>query len=137
MEIKNAWATEDEPKKYSEKQEKFLEALCSEARGNIRQAMTIAGYSVTTSINSVVKPLKEEIIERSQMLLAMNTPKATLGLIGVLDDPESMGARNTVAAASQILDRTGIIKKEQIEVKSDKGGLFILPPKKADATLTE
>ena len=41
-----------------------------------------------------------------------------------------MGARNAVSAATQILDRTGLVKKEQIQVTTDTGGLFILPPKK-------
>ena len=32
-------------KKYTEKQAAFLEALMGEARGNIRKAMDLAGYS--------------------------------------------------------------------------------------------
>ena len=40
-----------------------------------------------------------------------------------------MGARNAVAAATQILDRAGLVKKEQVEIKGPEGGIFILPPK--------
>jgi hypothetical protein len=40
-----------------------------------------------------------------------------------------MGARNSVSAAREILDRTGIVKKEQVEVKGPEGGIFIMPPK--------
>jgi hypothetical protein len=43
-----------------------------------------------------------------------------------------MGARNSVAAAREILDRTGLVKKEQVEVTGPENGLFILPPKKID-----
>lgn len=118
-------------KELTEKQEIFLEALCNEAKGNFRQAMRIAGYSDKTTIKEVAGVLKHEIVERASMLLALNAPKAALGIIDVLDDPSSMGARNSVAAAREVLDRTGLIKKEQIEVKSSEGGLFILPPKKA------
>ena len=50
----------------------------------------------------------------------------------VLDDPSALGARNSVAAAREILDRTGIVKKEQIEVKGPESGVFILPPKRTD-----
>lgn len=122
----------DKPKEYTEKQQAFLEALTGEARGNIRQAMTLAGYSKTTKTAEVVRPLQDEIIERASMMLAMNAPKAAFGIIGVLDDPSAMGARNSVAAAREILDRTGIVKKEQIEVKGPESGVFILPPKRTD-----
>jgi hypothetical protein len=120
----------DETKKLTEKQEAFLEALCGEAKGNIRGAMSLAGYSENTKISEVVNPLKDEIVERSSLLLAMNAPKATFSMVDVLDDPGQMGARNAVSAATQILDRTGLVKKEQIQVTTDTGGLFILPPKK-------
>jgi hypothetical protein len=30
-----------------------------------------------------------------------------------------------------VLDRTGLVKKEQIEVTGNSGGIFILPPKTA------
>lgn len=119
----------NEKKQYTELQQKFLEALCGEARGDIRAAMKIAGYSEYTKISEVVGPLKEEIIDRASLMLAMNAPKATFSMLGVLDDPGQMGARNAVAAASQILDRAGLVKKEQVEVKGPTGGIFVLPPK--------
>lgn len=122
----------DEPKKYTDKQLLFLDALMSEAGGNIRKAMDIAGYSKTTKSGEVVKNLREEIIERASLMLAMNAPKAAFGIIGVLDDPSAMGARNSISAAREILDRTGLVKKEQVEVTSQGGGMFILPPKSSD-----
>ena len=94
--------------------------------------MNIANYAETTSINSVVSSLKDEINERASTMLAMNAPKAAWGMVDVLDDPGAMGARNSIAAAAQILDRTGLIKKEQIEVKNTGGAMFILPPKNDD-----
>lgn len=120
----------NEDKKLTEMQEAFLDALTGAARGNIREAMNMAGYSANTRINEVVGPLRDEIIERSSMMLAMNAPKAAFGVINVLDDPSAMGARNAVAAAREILDRTGLVKKEQVEVKGPEGGIFIMPPKK-------
>ena len=119
----------NEKKQYTELQQKFLEALCGEAKGDIRAAMKIAGYSEYTKISEVVGPLKEEIVERASLMLAMNAPKATFSMLGVLDDPGQMGARNAVAAATQILDRAGLVKKEQVEVKGPVGGIFVLPPK--------
>jgi hypothetical protein len=117
-------------KQYTEMQEAFLDALTGAARGNIREAMNMAGYSANTRVAEVVSPLRDEIIERSSMMLAMNAPKAAWGVISVLDDPSAMGARNAVAAAREILDRTGLVKKEQVEVKGPEGGIFIMPPKK-------
>ena len=119
-------------KPLTEKQEAFLDHLFSDARGNVRVAMDLAGYSKTTSMGEVVGSLKEKIIERSQMMLALNAPKAVFGITDVLDDPSAMGARNSISAAKEVLDRTGLIKKEQVEVKSTGGGMFILPPKTSD-----
>ena len=115
----------------SQKQEIFLDALTGDARGNIREAMRSAGYSDNTRIHEVVGPLKEHIIERSSLLLAMNAPRATFSMVDVLVDPSAMGARNAVSAAAQILDRAGIVKREQIEVTASDQGIFVLPPKQS------
>ena len=123
----------DAPKKsLTDKQSAFLEALLGEARGNIRAAMNIAGYSKTTATTEVVGPLREEITERAGMMLAINAPKAAFGIIDVLDDPSALGARNAISAAREVLDRTGLVKKEQVEVSGNAGGIFILPPKTAN-----
>lgn len=124
--------TEQKKKQLTERQEVFLEALTGEARGDVRQAMRIAGYSDATKISEAIAPIQDEIVARAGMMLAMNAPKATFSMINVLDDPSAMGARNAVAAASQILDRAGLVKKEQIEVKGPEGGIFILPPKSSE-----
>jgi len=116
----------------SEKQEAFLDALMGEGRGNIREAMRIAGYSDATKTTEVVGPLREEILDRAGMMLAMNAPKAAFGIVSVLDDPSALGARNSISAAREVLDRTGLVKKEQIEVSNVGGGIFILPPKTAN-----
>ena len=100
-----------------------------EAQGNIRTAMNLAGYASSTKASEVVTPLKDEIVEQASMMLAMNAPKAAHGIINVLEDPGSLGARNAISAAREVLDRSGLVKKEQIEVTNTGGGLFILPPK--------
>ena len=125
----------NEKRELTEKQNLFLEALMSEeCKGNIKKAMNIAGYAENTSSTVVVSALKDEINDRASMVMAMNAPKAAWGMVEVLDDPGAMGARNAIAAASQILDRTGLVKKEQIEVKGPEGGIFILPPKQVTPT---
>ena len=91
--------------------------------------MDITGYSKITKTAEVVGTLKEEIKERAGMMLAMNVPKAAFGMVDVLDDPSVMVARNQISAAREILDRSGLIKKEQVDVTANGGGMFILPPK--------
>ena len=112
------------------RQELFLEALVGEAKGDIRTAMTMAGYSTNTKISEVVRPLKDLIIDRTSELMAMNAAKATHGVIGVLDQPSLPGAKNILQAAREVLDRSGIVKKEQVEVTAPSGGMFVLPPKR-------
>jgi hypothetical protein len=119
-------------KELTDKQAAFLEALLGEARGNIRAAMDMAGYAKNTKTTEVVGPLKEEITDRAGMMLAMNAPKAAFGIVDVLDDPSALGARNAISAAREVLDRTGLVKKEQVEVSGNSGGIFILPPKTAN-----
>ena len=114
---------------YTDKQSAFLETLLREARGNIRTTMDIAGYARTTKTAEVVSSLKEEITERASMMMAMNAPKAAFGIVEVLNDPSSLGAKNAISAAREILDLSGLVKKEQIEVTNTGGGMFILPPK--------
>ena len=121
-----------EEKQLTEKQNAFLEALVGEARGDICSAMRVAGYSDSTKVHEVVTPLREEIVDRASMMLAMNAPRATFSMIDVLHDPAAMGARNAVAAAREILDRSGLVKKEQVEIKGPEGGIFILPPKQVE-----
>ena len=59
----------------------------------------------------------------------MNAPEAAFGIVEVLNDPSSLGAKNAISAAREVLDRSGLVKKEQIEVTNTGGGMFILPPK--------
>jgi len=119
-------------KTYTEKQLAFLQALGSTSQGNIRGAMREAGYSETTHQNEVITPLNDEIIALANNILGTHSVQAAFGLVGVLDDPTAMGAKNSITAATQILDRVGVVKREKVEVTTDTSGLFILPQKKSD-----
>jgi hypothetical protein len=48
-------------KTYTDKQQAFLKALLSEAKGDIRTPMDITGHARTTKTAAVVGPLIEEI----------------------------------------------------------------------------
>ena len=117
----------------TEMQEKFLNALFGEAGGNYAKAMRIAGYAPSTKSHALIQSLRSEIIERAELQLAVNAPKAVMSMVGILDDPTALGNREKLVAAQQLLDRVGLSRVEKINVSSDKPmGLFILPEKKND-----
>ena len=119
-----------ENKELSEQQQKFIDALFGEANGSPKRAGEIAGYS-PFSYSKVVKSLKDEILERAEYSLAFNSAKAVKGLVNALDDDGTTpGANIRMEAAKQILDRTGLVKKEKIDITGKMAhGIFILPPK--------
>ena len=126
------------PKQLTELQEKFLDALFGDAKRNYAKAMRLAGYAESTKPHVIVQSLRSEIIERAELAMAVNAPKAVLSMVGVIDDPTALGNRERLAASQQILDRVGLSKVEKLNVTSEKPmGLFILPAKAADDNSTE
>lgn len=116
------------PKTLTEKQQAFLNAL-PETKGNIRQAMKAAGYSDNTAPSEVVSMLSEEIMKIANDLLAMNSVKAASALVENLDTPTRSGAQNALAAAKELLDRVGVVKKETQEKVLKADTIYILPAK--------
>jgi hypothetical protein len=119
-------------KKLTERQQALIDALMGEAQGNIRVAMDMAGYSPNTRVMEAIKPIRDEVVEAASMMIAMNSPLAAGAMIGVLHNPEALGAKNTIAAAKEVMDRAGLVKKDKIEIEATGGGMFILPPKAND-----
>lgn len=115
----------------TENQQKFLEALFGEAKGNHREAMRMAGYSDNTPVKDVVEPLSAEIEKLTRMYIAWTGPKSIAIMNGVLDGTEQLGVKDKIAAAKDFLDRAGFGKVEKIEVES-KSPMFILPAKRYD-----
>ena len=111
-------------------QEKFLDALFGEARGNPRKAGELAGYS-DHSYPKVVRNLKQEIISRAENYLATHSAKAATKMVDMLDeDGTTPHANIRMEAAKQILDRIGIVRKDQIDINMKSlHGIFILPAK--------
>ena len=119
-------------KELSTQQKTFIDFLFGEAEGNPKKAGEIAGYA-QNSYPKVVKALKEEILERAEYSLALNSAKAVKGLINALDeDGTAPGANIRMEAAKQILDRVGLVKKEKIDINAKVAhGIFVLPAKEA------
>jgi hypothetical protein len=116
-------------RQYTENQVKFLDVLFDEAGGDVATAKKLAGYADGTSTTVVVKSLKEEILEAPQQYMARNAPKAAVAMASALMDPTELGLRDKMSAAKELLDRTGLIKTEKIQVEAS-GGVMLMPPKK-------
>jgi|TARA_R110000796_G_scaffold238507_2_gene358890 hypothetical protein len=117
----------------TEKENAFLDALFSkESNGDYRTAMDVAGYSKNEYPARLMRRLKEDIIERAEMVLAANAPKAVLSMTGILDDPSALGNRERLATSKEILDRVGLVRTEKVEHKGVASAVVLLPPLKED-----
>ena len=112
----------------TEKQQKLLNVLFDEAGGNVTIAKQIAGYADTSSTADIVKGLKDEILEATQMWMARNAPKAAMSMTGALLEPTELGIKEKMTAAKEILDRVGLVKTEKMQVEAT-GGVMLMPPK--------
>ena len=129
-------------KSLTDTQEKFLDALFGEAQGNPKKAGELAGYS-DHSYPKVLRNLKQEIVSRAENYLAIHSAKAATKMVNMLDeDGTTPHANIRLEAAKQILDRIGIVKKDQLDITMKAvHGIFILPakekPKESIVTPTE
>jgi len=115
----------------TEKQQKLLAVLFDEAGGDIVIAKKLAGYSDATSSTEVLNSLKEEILDATSTYMARNAPKAAMAMVGALYDPTELGIRDKMSAAKELLDRTGLVKTEKMQVEA-KGGVMLMPPKQME-----
>ena len=115
----------------TEKQQRLLAVLFDEAGGDIVAAKKLAGYSDATSSTEIINSLKDEILDATSSYMARNAPKAAMAMVGALYDPTELGIRDKMAAAKELLDRTGLVKTEKMQVEA-KGGVMLMPPKQMD-----
>jgi hypothetical protein len=118
-------------KQLTEMQQKFLDVLFEEAKGDALQAKRLAGYSDNVGTTQVVASLEDEIADLTKKFIARSATKAAYSMSEVLDDPTALGNKERMVAAKDLLDRGGFVKTDKIEVKSDNP-LFILPAKNDD-----
>ena len=130
MQTMDSTILKTQEKSLTDTQEKFLDALFGEAQGNPRRAGELAGYS-EHSYPKVLRNLKDEIVKRAENYLAIHSAKAATKMVNMLDeDGTTPHASIRMEAAKQILDRIGLVKKDQLDVNMNlKHGLFILPAK--------
>ena len=130
MQDMDSTITKPQKRNLTDMQEKFLDVLFGEAKGNPKEAARIAGYS-DHSYPKVVRNLRKEITELAENHLSTHSAKAANRLIALLDeDGTTPQASIRLAAANSILDRVGIVKKDQLDVNMKAlHGIFILPAK--------
>ena len=114
----------------TEKQQAFLAVLFDEAGGNITEAKKLAGYSSNVKNSEIINSLKDEILEATQTYMASNAPQAAVAMVSGVIDPTQLGIRDKLNAAKELLDRTGLVKTEKMQVEAS-GGVMILPPKQS------
>ena len=118
-------------RKLTDKQEKFLDVLGGEAKGDLRKSLVLAGYE-ESSYYAVIRALKEQIVDVANTILAHSAPKAAQSLVDVLESDKPIPQANVkLQAAQTLLDRVGVSKKEHLNVNHNvTGGIFLLPDKK-------
>lgn len=116
-------------KQLSEQHQKFIDLLF-ENRGNVSKAAEEAGFAPTYGY-TLMKMLREYIIEVAETVLAINAPRAAMTLVDGIDtDKPAPTNPQRIDCAKQILDRVGIVKKDQMQLDiGEKVGIFILPAK--------
>ena len=112
----------------TEKQQKFLDVLFEEAGGNLSTARKLAGYADGVSSKAIAESLSEEIAELTKRFISSSAVKAAYSMFEVMNNPTDLGNKEKMTAAKDVLDRSGFIKTEKVEV-SAANPLFILPQK--------
>ena len=112
----------------TEKQQKFLDVLFEEARGNPVEAKKLAGYSENVATSSIINSLKEEIADLTKKFISSSATKAAYSMFEVMHSPTDLGNKEKMIAAKDVLDRSGFTKTDKVEVTA-ASPLFILPPK--------
>jgi len=116
----------------TENQQNFLEVLFDQAGGDVVTAKKLSGYSDNTPTRIIVESLKEEIMDATRSYFARTAPLAAFALGNAMNDPTELGIKEKMAAAKDLLDRAGLGKVEKMDVTSNGGGIFYLPPKEGN-----
>ena len=133
---------EPKKRKFNERQELILDAFCSPGSatyGDATASGELAGYKSPESSRAVLMNLKDEVIERMKTVLALRTVKS----VGVLNetlegnwDHSVEKQKLIVSTAQDILDRSGVSKRTEVDVNSKQlVAVVILPAKDATSEL--
>ena len=118
-------------REFTKKQIVFLDNLIDNG-GNVTKAMEIAGYHKDSRSN-LINSVKHEIVERTRQHLASSSVQAASRLIEGLDADGTIPSGQMdirMKAAAEILDRAGIGKRQEMDIKGQiLHGVVMLPAK--------
>ena len=114
--------------KLTEQEELFLAYI--EKDPKVASAARAMGISYPQA-HAIYTKLKDVILDRARAQLAMGAMKAVNTALEMLDaDASTEKGELRLAAAEKIMDRVGITKHTNVEVRVEsENGLFILPAK--------
>ena len=119
----------------TDQQERFLEALFGEAKGNYSEALRLAGYSPNLRKRDILKSLGDVIKEMTVQEFLIKGPKAVSHIDNLLDNPNTPGAAIILQAAKEILNRSGVSDSES-SVGKTGAKVFIMPAKGSTVTIS-
>ena len=113
----------------NERQKTFIDSLVTNA-GNISSALQQAGYA-ESSRTHLMNSLSEEIIDRAQSVLAVNSVRAATNLVNAMDDDGSIPRSDVrLKAAESVLNRVGVGRRDTVEHNvTALHGVVLLPSK--------
>tara|TARA_R110000744_G_scaffold27518_2_gene67166 strand:+ start:107 stop:445 length:339 start_codon:yes stop_codon:yes gene_type:complete len=100
-------------KELTEKQRKFLDVLFDEANGDVTQAKLLAGYAPTSSTSDIVRGIKDEVLDATQMYMARNAPRAAVAMVSGINDPTELGLREKMTAAKEHLTEQVLLRQRR------------------------
>lgn len=130
--MKTPFKTVSKGRNLTDKQRALLSAYY-QSMGTItpREAALQAGYDSTNTYHAV-QSVKKELSELAEMLLIQSSPKAANVITELMTTKEIVPQANIkLEAAKTLLDRTGLGKREKLEIEGQlTGNLFFIPAKK-------
>ncbi len=120
-------------KNLTEKQEKLLQLYWnSGCTANPLRLAEEAGYTAT-SVYAAVRALSKEILKLTEAKLITHAPAAASAITDAITSSVPLpGSKDRLAAATTLLDRVGLGKRETLQVETKgSGGVFLIPVKKA------
>jgi len=114
----------------TERQETFVDTLLHNG-GNVDNAMKLAGYK-PSSRQWLVNSVKDEVLNRTEHLLALNSARAAQRIITTIDDDGTEPrAEIRLKAAESLLNRVGLGRKDTVQHNvTALHGVVLLPSKK-------
>ena len=98
------------------------------------EAKVLAGYPQNMPVLSIVKRVKDALIEKYDDYLALYAPKGLAGLMDVLANPEVPGSKVKLAAVVELLNRSGVVAKDKKEQTVNQPNYVFMLPSKLEVT---